>query len=136
MSKISTPYSFPKSEKLTGKKQIASLFQKSSPSLFAYPFKLVYTTENNEKELLPQVLISVSKRNFSKAVDRNRIKRQIREIYRLHKAEVFSTPESITPKHFSIIFVGKKHEPFELMQQKLVMLLKKMSKTSPITKEP
>lgn len=77
-------YSFPKQEKVNSLKIIEALYSKGNYSVFVFPFKvsMVFVVEQQAN---CQVLITVPKRNFKKAVDRNRIKRQIREIYRLNK---------------------------------------------------
>lgn len=79
-----TGYKFRKEERLSSKKIIQELFDNGS-SFYLYPFKVVYTIQP-DKSLPNQVLFSVPKRNFKKAVDRNRIKRQLREAYRLNKS--------------------------------------------------
>jgi len=77
-------YSFPKQEKVISLKIIEALYSKDNYSVFVFPYKvsMVFVAEQQANI---QVLITVPKRNFKKAVDRNRIKRQIREIYRLNK---------------------------------------------------
>jgi ribonuclease P protein component len=82
-------YSFPKQEKVISLKIIEALYYKGNFSVFAFPFKvsMVFIAEQQAN---CQVLITVPKRNFKKAVDRNRIKRQIREIYRLNKHLLFN----------------------------------------------
>ena len=77
-------YSFPKQEKVISLKIIEALYSKGNYSVFVFPFK-VSMAFVAEQQAICQVLITVPKRNFKKAVDRNRIKRQIREIYRLNK---------------------------------------------------
>ena len=82
-------YSFPKKEKLTSKIIIDRLF-KDGQSRFKYPFRILFLSDEVYSEPFPQLVISVSKRNFKRAVNRNRIKRLIREAYRLQKHELVS----------------------------------------------
>lgn len=80
------PNTLKKAERLDRKKVIGKMFTggAGSHSFTVFPFRVVYLTE---PELMSQasVLMSVSKRYFKHAVDRNRVKRQIREAYRLNK---------------------------------------------------
>lgn len=80
---------FPKSEKLCSQKSIDRLFAKGE-SFIAYPLRVVYflEDENEDSKQLPSVLVSVSKRKFKRAVKRNRVKRLIREAYRLNKQPI------------------------------------------------
>lgn len=74
-------------ERIKSRKLIDRLFSGGkSQSLAAYPLRVVYM-EELAAEGTPQVqiMVSVSKRHFKRAVKRNRVKRQIRESYRLHK---------------------------------------------------
>lgn len=90
--------SFPKAEKLVSNALIDSLFDKGSHSIVSYPLRLVYNVMSEEKikqltiDSRPaasvQVLVSVPKRCFKRAVKRNRVKRQIRDAYRRHKEQV------------------------------------------------
>lgn len=79
-------FTFPKAEHLCLKKDIDALFMPGSSSMTMFPIRTTYLmkdyTGHGPKV---KVLISVSKRKFKHAVDRNRAKRQIREAYRLQK---------------------------------------------------
>ena len=75
---------YPKSERLKGKNTIDLLFSKGK-SVSKYPLRLVYVPIDNEVKSDIQVGVSVSKKYFKKAVDRNYFKRVLRETYRLNK---------------------------------------------------
>lgn len=77
------PYSYPKTEKLKKKKTIDLLFSEGQ-TVTKYPLRLVYVKTASEEPAL-QMGVSVSKRYFKKAVDRNYFKRVLRETYRLNK---------------------------------------------------
>jgi ribonuclease P protein component len=97
---------FPKSERLYKKKSIQELFQKGS-SFYLYPFK-VYTLTGDAPA--SQMLVSVSKRNFKKAVDRNAIKRRVREAFRLSKVNL---PPGST---FQIAYIYTAKEILEVVE--------------------
>ena len=71
-------YTFPKEEHLCRKKLIEELFGKQGSSFGVYPLRIVWLKSEAPSAAPPQVLISVSKRTFKRAVDRNRLKRLIR----------------------------------------------------------
>lgn len=113
---------FGKAERLCSHKLIEALFAGGNKSFSAYPIRVVcmpvvegVDVENGGK---CQVLISVSKRHFKHAVDRNRVKRQIREAYRLNKQPFLAQlPKGqnfvlafiwLSPEHFSTKVVGDK----------------------------
>ena len=77
-------HTFRKEEKLSKKKLIQELFEKGS-SFYFFPFKVFFMPNPDLANAGHQVVISVSKRNFKRSVDRNLIKRRIREGYRLNK---------------------------------------------------
>ncbi|MCU0357500.1 MAG: ribonuclease P protein component [Cyclobacteriaceae bacterium] len=79
-------YSFPKSERIHKQIAIQELFKRGS-SFYLHPFKVLYLPLP-ESALCHQVMVSVSKRSFKKAVDRNLIKRRIREAYRLNRQQL------------------------------------------------
>lgn len=75
---------FKKEERLCSKKIIKTLFESGS-SLTVHPFRLVWLKTALKTKYPVQITISVPKKNIAKAVDRNKIKRQIRECYRKNK---------------------------------------------------
>jgi ribonuclease P protein component len=88
---------FRKSERLCSKRTIDSLFGGGNKSFSAFPLRVVFQMkERAEGEPPVAILISVSKRHFKRAVKRNRVKRQLREAYRLNKENLW---EAMEKKH-------------------------------------
>ena len=87
---ISGNLTFGKQEKLCAKRAIDRLFVGgNSRSVVAFPIRLVYMPVERElDESLLKVLVTVSKKHFKHAVDRNRTKRLLREAWRLHRNEI------------------------------------------------
>jgi ribonuclease P protein component len=81
---MSGTFSYNKFEKLKSRKQIELLFAQGK-SISSFPVKVFYLRVEHTPEHPVQVGVGVSARNFKKAVDRNTIKRRMREAYRLHK---------------------------------------------------
>jgi len=126
-----TSFTFPKQEKLKSRKIIKDLFEKGS-SFYLYPFKIVFI-KNFEapSQEFPQILFSVSKRNFKRAVKRNRIKRLLREAYRLNKSDLLKKiPAQILPIAIGIMYVSKEELSFEIIQNKLILAFGDFEKKS------
>lgn len=120
---------FRKAERLNSKKVIDRLFKKGSPetaSVFGYPFRVLVIREEENAGQLPAVLISVSKRNFKKAVDRNLIKRRIREVYRLNKHLLLGDETPNPPAYLAFVYVAKEILPFEELQKKMKFVLRQV----------
>jgi len=81
------PNSFPKSEHLCGEKRITRLFTQGD-AFIAYPLRVVYLIEPKKDTETASVMVSVPKKRFKRAVKRNRLKRLMREAYRLNKQEL------------------------------------------------
>jgi ribonuclease P protein component len=111
-------YSFPKEERLHSKKLITELFSKGS-SFNLYPLRFVFIKAAAPTATPPQVLVSVSKRYFKKAVDRNRIKRQLREVYRQHK-QLLQTDGTHRIQLIGILYIGKDKSDYDLIRKKLI----------------
>jgi len=130
-------FTFKKEERLSRKKLIDELF-KSGSSFYLTPFKIIFTPlaplnlpegETSSQQSYPaQVLITVSTKNFKRAVDRNKIKRLIREVYRMNKHVLY---DSLKKKNiqliFAILYNSKTIEPFDFIQQKLIAVLNKLA---------
>lgn len=82
---------FRKEERLSRKKIIEELFEKGASRLF-FPLKVLSLPHPDPNQIVHQVLITAPARNFKKAVDRNTVKRRIREGYRLNKTLIPTSP--------------------------------------------
>ncbi|MBO5933308.1 MAG: ribonuclease P protein component [Bacteroidaceae bacterium] len=80
---MSENFFFPKTEKLCSDKLIDRLFTEGNREIGSFPVRLVYLQVPPEEISGINLLVSVSKRHFKRAVKRNRVKRQLREYYRL-----------------------------------------------------
>jgi ribonuclease P protein component len=80
---------FTKVERLCSKKAFAELFDKGN-SFYSFPFRVVWMHGPVYISSPSQIAISVPKRVFRKAVDRNLIKRRIREAFRKNKHELYN----------------------------------------------
>ncbi len=116
--------SYPKKEKLKSKKLIEQLFSEGQ-SVSAFPLRLVYLQTTFEDNVMAKTGVSVSKRNFKTAVDRNRIKRLLREAYRLNKALYFN---NITTQYaFMILYIGKDKPSLTQVESRMKHLFEKFS---------
>ena len=127
----SSPKTFGKKEKLVSKKAIDALFSGgNSRSMSAYPLRVVFMRkERNETEEPAQVMVSVSKRHFKRAVKRNRVKRQIREAYRLNKHLLYEALEQKKDMAVAMAFIWQSDELAEtaLITEKMQSLLGRMA---------
>lgn len=152
---------FPKSERLCSRKAIEALFAGGNRAFSAFPLRVVYRVIPQEStpsvspvisqvpspSLSPQVLISVSKRHFKHAVDRNRAKRQIREAWRLNRdilspssgsvsdgLSVGTPPPAIDSNslqphslHIAFIWLADTPQPSDLVHRKMRNLLHRIT---------
>ena len=97
-------FTFPKKEHLCGKIRIDRLFATNS-SFVHYPLRVLFSIEIEATPYIPaRILITVPKKHFKKAVDRNAVKRQLREAYRIQKSTLIDYL-TIEKKAISLAFV-------------------------------
>jgi ribonuclease P protein component len=125
---MSKTYTFTKEERLCNKKLIDQLFHNGS-SFLCYPFRISWLIAIDPQPFPAQVLFSVSKKRYKRAVDRNLIRRRIREAYRLHKQECLYSLLTDADKNivFSIGFVGKEIAPYDFLEKKILKLLSQLA---------
>lgn len=112
-----------KSDKLKSKKLIQQLFEEGE-SMKQYPIRLRYI-KVKDVDYNIRVGFSVPKRNFKSAVDRNRIKRLMREAYRLNKLPIFEITKSSYVMMF--IYTDRKVQDFTVLEAKMIALLHKFN---------
>jgi len=118
---------FNKEERLCSRKYLDLLFKNGS-SFLLYPFRVSYLIVDQQAAFPVQVVINVPKRRFKHAVDRNFLKRRIREAYRLHKQENLYNVMPVSGKLvlLSLQFVGKQQYEFSFIEKKLLAALRKL----------
>lgn len=119
-------YTFRKEERLCSRKHLDLLFKNGS-SFLLYPFRVSYLFIDQPADVPAQVVINVPKKRYKRAVDRNLLKRRIREAYRLNKENQLYLPLP-TDKGlllFSIQFVGKDKYAFPFIEKKLIATFKR-----------
>ncbi len=129
---------FRKYERLTLKREIDALFTPGSKSFAAYPLRAVCRMGDYGRAEV-KVLVSVSKRHFHDAADRNRAKRQIREAYRLNKNILASvvkekndaSPENRHSLNVAFIWLSDNPQDSELVAKKLKNLLHRIAESLP-----
>ena len=118
-------FTYSKKEKLKSKKLIDQLFTEGQ-SVSAFPLRLVYLGTTFDDDVIAKTGVSVSKRNFKTAVQRNRIKRLLREAYRLNKATIFN---NLTTQHaFMILYIGKDKPTYAQIETRMKHLFEKFLK--------
>ena len=113
---------FPKAERLKSKTVFQQLFETGQRAK-KFPVQLVYVPVAGAE--YHQAAFAVPKRNFKSAVARNRIKRQLKEAYRLHKNEHLS--ENGPKFALLFIYIHKKPMPYDALSSSIVALLKTVS---------
>lgn len=118
-------FTLKKQDRLKSRKLIDQLFT-SGESVFVYPIKLMYMPVSELDSPL-KMAVTVPKRHFKLAIDRNHLKRKIREAYRLNKSPLQDKLRS-SSSHFILMFiyVGKGVEEYAIIEKAVKKLLFKM----------
>ena len=119
-------FTLKKHEILRSKNNIKELFDEGS-SLFLYPFKVYFLPKPTQKT--NQILFSVSKKYFKKAVDRNLIRRRMREAYRLNKSILNYEQMDSFSLSIALIYISKFKLPFSDIETKLKQVFVRLNKT-------
>lgn len=120
-------FGFSKTERLKSRKQIDELFAKGK-SMAVFPVRVIYQFSPSDAGTL-LVGVSASKRHFKKAVDRNRLKRLLREAYRLQKEELVQQVKS-SKKAVNVFFIytDKTIADFETIKATMNKCLQRLNK--------
>lgn len=117
---------YPKHEKLKSKTAIDLLFTEGK-SVSKYPLRLVYAPITLENEEKIKIGVSVSKKYFKKAVDRNYYKRVLRETYRLNKSILIDHLDQ--PYAIMFFYQTKDRLTFQEIHKKTIQLFEKFIET-------
>lgn len=115
---------FPKEEHLYGQTAVDMLFRKGK-SFLAFPVKVTYLVTTDEMPV--RCMVVAPKKKFKHAVDRNRVKRQLREAYRKNKHALVDWATSHEQQlHFSMVYVGDRLMPSSVVERKIKVALEKL----------
>lgn len=117
-------FAYPKKEKLKSKTTIDLLFSEGN-SVSKFPLRLVYVENKEENAELMKMGVSVSKKYFKKAVDRNYFKRVLRETYRLNKHILIDNLEK--PYAFMFFYQTKEQLSYQEIEEKTIQLFQKFN---------
>lgn len=117
---------FKKEERLCNKKVIDHLFA-NGVYFYSYPFKVIWIEDNIDNKFPARILISISKHNFKKAIHRNKIKRQIREIYRKNKHQLHDFLMRTDRKcAFALVYTAKEVLSYTELEKKIILILQRL----------
>jgi ribonuclease P protein component len=123
MSKTARKNQFTKAERLSSKKQINSLFCEGK-SNWKGCLRINYLFSNEIQDVPVQVMFSVPKRQFRRAVDRNILKRRMREAYRLNKHDLYDKIKAENKYLLiALLYVGKNIEEYSKIESDIKELL-------------
>lgn len=124
---VTMKHTFTKEERLCSKRLIESLFH-SGFSFVLYPYRVVLQlVPHGDLPGPAQCILSVSKRRYKRAVDRNSLKRRMREAYRLQKGDLYTFLEEHSLNLLiAFQYVGKEQLPYASLEKRMTILIAKI----------
>lgn len=117
-----------KQERLCGVNRVDALFKDGS-SFLCYPFRVIYKETDALEEPTVRFLVSVSKRKLKHAVDRNRVKRLVREAYRMNKHQLSAAVQAGSAFHVAFIWIPSEILSFDKVNRKMNASLRRLLET-------
>jgi len=116
-----------KRERMVSRKLIETLFGGGSLSMAAFPLRVVFMKKGRTEYDSPiEILISVPKKRFKHAVDRNRVKRQVREAYRHHKQQLYDALPADQQLLLAFVWLSDQHISTKEVEKRVCNLLQRM----------
>ena len=137
-----TGFKFPKEERLHHRSLVDGLFR-FGKSFYEFPFRVTWRTMNREelrenfRNILPdnignlQMMVTVPKKKRRHAVDRVKMRRRIREAYRLNRSSLKSSVdkrEDMGTMSIALVYIHDKNLPYSLIEEKMCSLLEKLKR--------
>lgn len=117
-----------KKERMVSRKLIDTLFDGNGQSMAAFPLRVVYMKKERTAYDAPiQILISVPKKRFKQAVDRNHVKRQVREAYRLHKDILYNALPADQQLLLAFVWLSDSHLSTAKVEERVISLLHRIA---------
>ena len=117
-----------KKERMVSRKLIDTLFDGHGQSMVAFPLRVVFIKHERTASDAPiQMLVSVPKRHFKHAVDRNHVKRQVREAYRLHKSILYDALSAGQQLSVAFVWLSDSHLPTSKVEERVITLLQRIA---------
>ena len=114
-------------ERLRGEIRVNELFL-SGESFIAYPYRIVYKTGDSARPVSSAILASIPKKRFKRAVKRNKLRRRIKEAFRLNKS-LLNIPLETAGKtiDMAIIYLDKEVQPYAFLEKRMKEMLQKLA---------